>query len=178
MNAQELGFRGAYLFSGRHTADHRGDFDRLVELPELRGLVEDSHVEYVARARNRLKGTLRGLHFQAAPHGEAKTLWCETGAVFDVLVDLRPEESTFGTWMAVELDAERPVALHVPRGVAHGYQTLADETTLVYLISAPYVPEAARTINWADPALAISWPHEVTALSDNDRSAPIWGDQR
>lgn len=174
MTMRELAFRGVWLAEGSRHEDERGSFERLVDLEELRSRVADPGVAYAARVRNRRSGTIRGLHFQVDPHGEAKTLWCEAGHLYDVLVDVRPGESTYGQWLAVELHAGKPQALHVPKGVAHGYQTMADNTTVVYLISAARKPSAARTIHWADPTLAIAWPRPATVVSAADQAGQAW----
>ncbi|MBO9520730.1 MAG: dTDP-4-dehydrorhamnose 3,5-epimerase family protein [Nocardioidaceae bacterium] len=174
--AEALSIRGAYLLHGSTSTDERGRFSRQVDLGLLRTTVDDPEAAYVASAHNIQRGTVRGLHYQDAPHEEAKTLWCESGSVYDVLVDVRPSEPTYLTWISVELTDAEPVALHVPKGVAHGYQTTSDDSTLVYLISTPYEPASARTISWRDPALGISWPLEVTSISDRDAGAPFLGD--
>ncbi len=114
------------------------------------------------------------MHYQVAPAEEAKTLWVTDGALHDVLVDLRPDEPTYGQWLAVELAADDDVALHVPAGIAHGYQTLVDDTRLTYLISAGYSPAHARTLRWDDPAVGIEWPLPATKISSKDREGHAW----
>lgn len=174
MRIEPLPLRGAALLRGAFQADDRGSFRRVVDVRMLVELGLESTVDQVSVATNRARGTVRGLHYQVEPSGEAKTLWCSAGSVFDVLVDLRPEESTYGTHWATMLDASDPVALHVPRGVAHGYQTLVDDSHLTYLISTPYDAASARSLHWQDPHLAIPWPLPVSALSARDRDAPPW----
>ncbi|BEP12667.1 dTDP-4-dehydrorhamnose 3,5-epimerase [Acidothermaceae bacterium B102] len=173
MNVEPLAIEGAVLLRAELHADERGSFRRVVDLPSLRAAGLEAEVDQVSVATNTVAGTVRGMHWQADPHGEAKTLWCTSGAVFDVLVDLRPGPS-YGTWLSVHLSAAEAVALHVPRGVAHGYQTLVDDTALAYLISTPYVATASRSLRWDDPSLAITWPLPVTRISDRDREAPPW----
>ena len=173
MKSEPLAIPGATLLRAELHADDRGSFRRVVDLPFLREAGLEADVDQVSVATNSVAGTVRGLHYQAEPHGEAKTLWCTAGEVFDVLVDLRPGLS-YGRWLSVHLSADEPVALHVPRGVAHGYQTLADDTALAYLISTPFVPAASRSLRWDDPTLAIAWPLPVTRISDRDREAPPW----
>ena len=113
------------------------------------------------------------MHFQTAPHEEAKLVRCTAGAIFDVIVDLRPDSPTHAEWFGVELDAERGNALYVPKGFAHGFQTLVDDTDVLYMISDPYVPEAASGVRWDDPAFGIDWPEaDVRTISDRDRSWP------
>ena len=178
MRVEPLRFRGAALLWPEVLADDRGDFHRVVDMAELVALGADPGVAQVSVANNRRRGTVRGLHYQAEPHGEAKTLWCHAGSVFDVLVDVREDEPTYGTWFSVVLSADEPVALHVPRGVAHGYQTLKDDSSLTYLISAPHVAGSQRGLHWRDPTVGIEWPLEVTVISDRDQEAPAWPPSR
>jgi dTDP-4-dehydrorhamnose 3,5-epimerase len=117
---------------------------------------------------------VRGLHVQVAPHLESKSIWCSSGELFDVIVDTRPEHGSFGHWAGVLLDGTRPQLLRIPPGVAHGYQTLAVNTAINYLIDGTYAPESARTNRWDDPTLGIDWPHEVTLISDADRAGQPW----
>ena len=174
MNAEPLALRGVTLLRAEVHEDERGAFRRIVDIPTLAGLGLDAAVVQISMATNRRRGTLRGMHYQVAPHGESKTIWCTSGSVFDVLVDLRAHEPTYGSWISVHLAADLPVALHVPPGIAHGYQTLEDGTALAYAIGTPYVPESARSLRWDDPTVAIDWPLPVTAISQRDREAPLW----
>jgi dTDP-4-dehydrorhamnose 3,5-epimerase len=109
-------------------------------------------------ATNRRAGTLRGMHWQAEPHGEVKLVRCVRGGVYDVVLDLREDSASYGRWCAVELTAENNRVLYVPKGCAHGYQTLADDSWLSYEISAPYHAASARGVRWNDPSFGISWP--------------------
>jgi dTDP-4-dehydrorhamnose 3,5-epimerase len=174
MRVEPLRMRGAALLWPDVSADERGDFHRVVDMADLVAIGADPAVAQVSVANNRRSGTVRGLHYQAEPHGEAKTLWCHAGSVFDVLVDLRESEPTYGAWLSVVLSAVSPVALHVPRGVAHGYQTLEDNSSVTYLISAPQVPGSERGLHWHDPTVGIEWPLDVTLISERDREAPPW----
>jgi dTDP-4-dehydrorhamnose 3,5-epimerase len=113
------------------------------------------------------------MHFQAPPHEEAKLVRCTAGAIFDVILDLRPGSATRGRWVGVELSAENRRALYVPEGFAHGFQTLADATEVFYQISADFAPAAARGVRWDDPAFGIEWPAaDVRIISDRDRAYP------
>ena len=174
MTIEHLPLRGAVLLHYEIHPDERGSFRRIVDLAELDAEGLDSAVVQVSSARNSETGTIRGMHYQAEPHRESKTLWCSAGSVFDVLVDLRPDEPTYGTWFGLTLTAGEPVALHIPPGLAHGYQTLQDDTELVYLISAPHRPDSARTLRWSDPTVAVTWPLPPTRISDRDREASTW----
>lgn len=174
MRFEPLLIRGAAILRGEVHADDRGAFGRIVDVTQLAALGMDPAIAQVSSVVNTTRGTVRGLHYQADPHGEAKTLWCTVGAVYDVIVDLRVEEPTYGRWVSVTLSADEPIALHVPRGIAHGYQTLEDGSALTYLISTPFVAESARALLWRDPTIGIEWPLPVTAISQRDREAPAW----
>jgi len=127
--------------------------------------VQDNH----SRSR---KGTVRGMHFQRAPHSEAKLVMCISGAVYDVMADVRPDSPTFGLWDACELTPENRRVLFLPEGVAHGYQTLSDNCTVHYHLSNYYAPHLADGIRWDDPTLAIPWPLPPSMLSEQDER---WG---
>ena len=121
------------------------------------------------------RGTLRGIHYQAAPHEEVKFVRCTSGAIFDVAVDLRPESPTSRPGSELELSAENRLALYIPEGCAHGFLTLEDSTEICYQISEFYVPEAARGVRWNDPAFGIIWPSEVTVINERDLTYPEFG---
>jgi len=169
----ELALSGAFLVESERLEDERGFFARTFCAAEFaaRGLrppIVQCSVSY-----NRRRGTLRGLHYQASPHEEAKLVRCTHGAVYDVIVDIRPGSATFRQWAGIGLSAENRRALYVPEGFAHGFQTLVDDTELFYQASAAYVPEAARGIRWDDPALAIAWPPAAArVISPRDLALP------
>lgn len=122
---------------------------------------------------NRSLGTLRGMHYQAAPHGEAKLVRCTRGRLFDAVADLRPGSPSRGQWWGAELSADNGRMLFIPEGVAHGFETLEDDTEIFYQMSAAYEPSAARGVRWDDPALAIDWPIPVPrVISEKDRNLP------
>jgi dTDP-4-dehydrorhamnose 3,5-epimerase len=121
---------------------------------------------------NHRKGTLRGLHFQAAPREEAKLVRCTRGALFDAIVDLRPGSPTYGRHFAVVLSAEAGNQLFIPKGMAHGFQTLEDGTEVFYQISEVYAPDLARGYRYDDPAFGIPWPLPVTVIADKDCNLP------
>jgi dTDP-4-dehydrorhamnose 3,5-epimerase len=125
-------------------------------------------------ALSKLRGTLRGLHYQVAPSLEAKLVRCTRGAVFDVVLDVRPASPTYRRWYGTRLSADNGRMLYVPEGCAHGCQALEDETEIFYLASAYYAPSAARGICHDDPAFEIAWPLKVTSISDQDRQWPSW----
>ena len=118
------------------------------------------------------KGTIRGLHFQVAPHAEVKVMRCLRGAIYNVIVDLRPTSPTYRRWQGFELTAENRRQLYVPEGFANGYQALTDEAEVAYLVSVPYAPGAEGGVRYDDPAFAIAWPIEATVVSDKDRAWP------
>jgi dTDP-4-dehydrorhamnose 3,5-epimerase len=169
----ETSLAGAYVVDIEPVMDERGMFARCwsPEEFELHGL--DPRLAACNVSFNRESGTLRGMHYQAAPHGEAKLVRCTAGAIYDVVVDLRAESPSFGNWFGIELNASSHRALYAPEGFAHGFQTLAPASEVLYLMSAPYVPEAARGIRWDEPAIGIDWPPCARrVISERDRSYP------
>ncbi len=121
---------------------------------------------------NRRKGTLRGMHYQAEPHGEVKLVRCTSGSVYDVVLDLRTNSSTFLRWMSVILSAAEGNMIYIPEGCAHGFLTLEDDTEVFYQMSEFYYPEAARGVRWNDSTFKIEWPGEVAIISERDRTYP------
>ena len=121
---------------------------------------------------NKLKGTLRGMHFQLAPHGEGKLVRCTRGAIYDVIIDLRPTSKTHLKWIVVELTEENRKMLYIPEGFAHGFQTLQDNTEVFYQMTSTFVAQAARGIRWNDSSLNIQWPSVPTMISEKDQSYP------
>jgi dTDP-4-dehydrorhamnose 3,5-epimerase len=121
---------------------------------------------------NTRKGTLRGMHYQAAPFAEAKLVRCTQGAICDVVLDLRPQSPTFKEWIAVTLTAENRSMVYVPEGCAHGFLTLKDETEVFYQMSEVYNAESARGVRWNDPAFGIVWPGKAEVISERDRTYP------
>jgi dTDP-4-dehydrorhamnose 3,5-epimerase len=166
-------FAGAFIVRGSRYTDHRGDFRVHLDPASHDSLTAEHAPTQVASAHNDVRGTIRGMHYQVSPHEQAKTLWCSAGAIFDVLVDLRREEPTYGQWLSVDLGGDA-MAVHVPPGIAHGYQTLADDTVVSYVIRGHHDPASARTLLWNDPTVGVRWPLEVTAISDGDRIGIPW----
>lgn len=171
---RDAGLPGVYIVDSKAQRDDRGWFARYFDRDLFAAYGLQSTFDQDSIATNVRAGTIRGLHYQIAPHAETKLIVCVSGAVFDVLVDLRPGPG-FGRHTTIELEAGKWQALYVPAGFAHGYQTLADESTLLYRIAGGYAAHAARGIRWDDPELAVSWPLPVTALSERDASWPILG---
>lgn len=173
MRFVETELPGAYVVELEPQFDERGYFARTWCEREFAQRGISMTVRQCNASVNRRRGTLRGLHYQASPHEEAKTVTCVRGAIHDVIVDLRRESSTFKRYVAVELTAENRRMLFVPPGFAHGFQTLADDTEVHYLISAFYAPESARGVRWDDPAFGIVWPPaEERIMSARDRAYP------
>jgi dTDP-4-dehydrorhamnose 3,5-epimerase len=167
-----LSIPGAWLIEPVKHQDERGVFRRhfcAVEFAEHR--LETAVVQGNV-SENFHKGTLRGFHFQLPPHEEAKTLSCLSGAVHDIVVDLRPASPTYLKWEGVDLDAENRRALHVPAGCAHAFLTLRDNTLVHYYVSSAYAPTAERGVRFDDPLFGFRWPAAVLTLSDRDRAFP------
>lgn len=153
--------------------DERGFFARTWSEREFaeRGL--ESHVVECNRSFNARKGTIRGMHYQTAPYSQVKIVCCPRGAIYDVVIDLRPASPTFKRWAAVELSGDNGLMLYVPADFAHGFQTLCDDTEVAYQMFAAYAPEYARGVRWNDPAFGISWPEtDGIFINQNDRDYP------
>ena len=173
MRFTETDLPGAYVVDLEQRADDRGFFARIWCQDELAAEGLTTELAQCSLSRNTRAGTLRGMHYQEAPHEEAKLVRCVRGAIYDVIVDLRLGSSAYGQWVGVELDAAAGRALYVPQGFAHGFQTLADDTDVLYMISAPYVPDAAAGVRWDDPFFGIAWPAAPTrVISERDRAWP------
>jgi dTDP-4-dehydrorhamnose 3,5-epimerase len=149
---------GAYIVELEKRKDERGFFARAWCAREFRERGLAWQMVQANIAANRARGTLRGLHYQLAPHQEVKLVRCTKGAIFDVIIDLRPESDTYKQWLSVELTAQNNKLLYAPQGFAHGYQTLRDDTDVFYQVSEFYSPESERGIRWNDPAFSIQWP--------------------
>ncbi len=133
------------------------------------------HVEQVNVSYNHARGTLRGLHYQRTPYEEAKTVRCVRGAAFDAVVDLRPNSPSYCQWFGIELSANNRRALYVPEGVAHGFQTLTDDTEVLYTVSAPYTPSHSAGVRWDDPLFGIDWPEAShRTMHPRDRGYPAF----
>jgi dTDP-4-dehydrorhamnose 3,5-epimerase len=152
--------------------DERGFFARSWCEREFREHGLNSELVQCSISFNKERGTLRGVHYQAAPNPEAKLVRCTRGSLYDVALDLRPDSSTYLKWTAAELSAENHRALYIPEGCAHGFLTLEDQTEVLYQMSEFYYPEAARGVRWNDPAFGIEWPGKVEVISERDRIYP------
>ena len=173
MRFVETRLPGSYLVELERREDERGSFARTWCRDELAAQGLSTEVSQCSVSRNKKAGTLRGLHFQSAPHEEVKLVRCTRGAIYDVIVDLRAGSKTAGEWIGVELTAEAGNALYVPKGFAHGFQTLVDESEVFYMMSDPYAPEASTGVRWDDPAFGIDWPAAATrTISERDLTWP------
>jgi dTDP-4-dehydrorhamnose 3,5-epimerase len=172
MRFNESKVAGVYLIEPEPIADERGFFARTWCREEFAANGLNPELAQANISFNARKGTLRGMHYQADPHGEAKLVRCTRGAIFDVAVDLRPGSPTYRGWFGAELSDANRAMLYVPEGCAHGFLTLDDATEVAYQMSAPYAPAAARGVRWDDPALGIRWPGEVLVINERDRSYP------
>jgi len=152
--------------------DARGGFARLHCPEEFAAAGIEFAPAQTSVSRNPHRGTLRGLHYQAAPHAETKLVRVTRGRVFDVAVDIRPDSPTHQRWVAAELSAENLVALFVPEGVAHGFLTLEPDTDVLYQIAPAYRPGHEAGVRWDDPAFAIDWPSRPAAISERDAAYP------
>jgi len=169
---------GAFVVELEPIEDERGFFARSFCQNEFRARGLDPVVAQCNVSLNRSRGTLRGLHYQAPPHEEAKLVRCTRGAIWDVIVDLREGLPTRWKSFSTELTADNRRALYVPRGFAHGFQTLADDSEVLYQISEFYHPESSRGLRWDDPALGIRWPLPEPVVSARDRAYPLLAPQR
>lgn len=168
----ETALRGAFVIQPERIDDERGFFARTFDHAEfakrgLQSMFVQSSISFNAK-----RGTLRGMHYQVAPCEEVKLIRCTQGAIYDVIIDLRPGSPSFGQHVAVVLSAESRALLYVPQQFAHGFQTLADNTEIFYQMTAVYSPDSARGIRWNDPAFAISWPAAERTISARDRDYP------
>jgi dTDP-4-dehydrorhamnose 3,5-epimerase len=154
-------------------SDARGFFTRLFCVDEFASHGLNSHVAQTNLSFNRTRGTLRGLHRQVPPYAEAKLVRCIRGAIVDVAVDVRPESDTYGKHVMVELSANNHRALYLPPYVAHGFETLAEDTEVLYQVSGPYAPGGEQGFRWDDPAFGIDWPLPVAVISDKDADWPL-----
>jgi dTDP-4-dehydrorhamnose 3,5-epimerase len=170
----ETALKGAYIVEIEELGDERGFFARSFCRNEfaIRGLKID--VAQCNISFNRHKGTLRGMHFQIARKAEAKLVRCTQGSVYDVVIDLRPDSVTYCKWIGTELTAENHKGLYIPEGLAHGFQTLVDDTELFYLMFEFFSPEHQAGCRWDDPAFDIAWPIPNPIISDKDRSYPAY----
>ena len=172
MKFSETQLKGAYFIEIEKLSDDRGFFARSWCQKEFEDHGLESGFVQANVSYNLKKGTIRGMHYQIAPYQECKLIRCTRGAIYDVIIDLRPDSPTYKQWAGVELTADNYVMFFVPEDFAHGFQTLTDKTEITYQVSQFYTPGSEKGIRFDDPAFAIQWPLEVTLISDKDNTWP------
>lgn len=173
MKIEPQRIRGCHVVTLVPHEDDRGFFARAFSADEFEEAGLDPSISQINISRSKHPGTTRGIHWQDRPFAEAKLARCIRGRVFDVCVDLRPGSDTWGQWVGIELTTENHLALYIPPGCGHAYQTLEPDSELLYSTSAPYMPDYERGARWDDPTLGIEWPlTEGVVLSNKDRSWP------
>lgn len=173
MRLTPLDLDGAVLIEVDRIVDMRGHFARVFCADELAEAGLDVSIVQSSVSFNANSGTLRGMHWQTGDHAETKYVRCTRGAVFDAIVDLRPQSPSYLRWVSVELSADNQRTLYIPRGFAHGFQTLCDDTEIFYQMTTRFAPEAARGARFDDPAFAIQWPAaSARIISDKDLGYP------
>ena len=168
--------KDATLTELQRRGDDRGFFARTFCADEFAAAGLPTDFVQQNTSYSALKGTLRGMHFQRVPHGEDKLIRCLRGAIVDIIIDMRPDSPTYKNWQAFDLNEDNKHQLLVPKGFAHGFQTLTDHVEVTYLVSHRYTPNAEGGIRWNDPAFGIDWPLEPTEMSDKDKDWPLFSD--
>jgi dTDP-4-dehydrorhamnose 3,5-epimerase len=179
MQFEPVSLQDAWLITTKRYEDERGYFVQLWDETECARHGLPTRLALLNSSYNRKRGTLRGMHFQNPPHAQAKVVRCVRGAIYDVIIDLRPESPTYLRWEGVTLTADNGAMLYVPAGFAHGFQTLEPDTEIMYQVDAPYAPQAEGGVRYDDAAFRIAWPLEVTSISEKDlRWPPYAGNQQ
>ena len=176
MKFHDTGLEGAFIIELDRLQDSRGFFARTWCQKEFQDQGLISTIAQANTSFNNKAGTLRGMHYQAEPYQETKLVRCTSGALYDVIIDLRPQSATYRRWFGAELTAENGKMLYVPADFAHGFITLKDNTEVHYLVSEFYTPGAERGVRWNDPAFAIEWPQAVEVISEKDAAWPDFAD--
>ena len=166
----ETKLKGAFIVEPECQEDERGFFARTWCQREFEAHGLNPRLVQCNISFNKKKGTVRGMHFQVAPHEETKLVRCTIGAIFDVIIDLRSKSPTYKQWVAIKVNAENRKMLYVPEGFAHGFQTLEDNTEVFYQMSEFFHPECARGVRWDDPLFGVEWPIDEFTISDKDRA--------
>ena len=163
---------GAFVIELEKHADQRGFFARTFCQEEFKARGLNPEMLQCNVSFNKRKGTMRGMHFQAAPFAEAKLVRCTAGSIYDVIIDLRPSSPAFKQYFAVELSAKNHKMLYIPEEFAHGFQTLEDDTEVFYQMSQNFSPEHGRGVRWDDPAFGIEWPEAERIIVERDKNYP------
>lgn len=167
----ETKLKGAFIIEIEKLEDERGFFARSWCTNEMKEHGLNPNVSQTNISFNKKKGTLRGMHYQIAPHQEAKVVRCTKGSIYDVIIDLRKSSLTYKQWFGIELSSANYKMLYVPEDFAHGFITLEDDCEIYYLMSEPFAPGAAATLRWDDPMFGITWPIQPIVMSEKDKSA-------
>lgn len=173
MRINKLSLEDVFVIEPELVTDNRGIFARVFCQHELKNILHGKNIVQINHSLTKQKGALRGMHFQRPPKAEIKMVKCLRGSVFDVMIDLRSDSSTFLTWHGEKLSAENMKMMYIPEGFAHGFQTLEQNSELLYLHTEKYDPEFEGGIRYNDPSLNISWPIEVTNISERDQDHPL-----
>jgi dTDP-4-dehydrorhamnose 3,5-epimerase len=174
----ETELRGSYVIEPERQEDERGFFARVWCQKEFHEHRLDTTIVQCNVSFNKKRGTLRGMHYQADPHAEVKVIRCTRGSLYDVIVDLRPDSPTYKRYISIVLSADNHKILYVPKGFAHGFQTLEDHTEVFYQMSEIYTPKSSRGFRWNDPAFHIVWPDDTRTISSKDLSYPDFSSAR
>lgn len=174
MNVKKLPIQNAFVISHDLKQDERGSFERLFCVEEFKQNNLQHEIKQVNRSYNKQKGTFRGMHFQTKPHEEAKLVQCILGSVYDVILDLRKESPSYLQWHSVELSVKHSLALYIPEGVAHGFLTLEEHSTVLYHMFHEYDSGHASGVRWDDPAFGIQLPMKPSVISEKDASFPLY----
>jgi dTDP-4-dehydrorhamnose 3,5-epimerase len=172
MTFTETALPGAFVIEPELIKDKRGFFARTWSEKEFAEHGLESRLVECNASFNMKKGTLRGMHYQLPPYAQAKLVWCLRGSIYDVIIDLRRDSPTFRKWVAVDLSSSNRLMLYVPKGLAHGFQTLEDHTEVFYQMSEVYAAESASGVRWNDPAFSITWPADPRTIIDRDQNYP------
>jgi len=178
MKFYETKLRGAFVIDLEKNDDERGFFARTWDKNEMQKFGCDINLVQCNVSFNKMKGTLRGMHYQIAPYEESKLVRCTKGKIFDVILDLRPNSETFKQWVSTEIDETSHKMIYVPKCFAHGFQTLEDNTEIFYQMSEYYMPEYAKGICWDDKIFDIKWPIDPKIISEKDLKYPSFNEHK
>lgn len=166
--------KGAFIIEVKRLEDERGFFGRAWCKKEMDDHGLNANAVQANVSYNKVKGTLRGMHFQVAPYSETKMVRCTSGAIYDVIIDIRPESPTFKKWFGIELTEENFKMLYVPEGFAHGFITLKDHSSVHYMVTEYYTPGAEGGLRYNDPSFNIEWPMQPVIVSEKDKNHPLF----
>jgi dTDP-4-dehydrorhamnose 3,5-epimerase len=172
MKFTETGLSGVFTVELNRHHDERGFYKRLWGRDELESFGLSGELNNIGLSFNPTRGTVRGMHYQAEPFAEVKLVQCVAGRIYDVILDVRKDSETFGKWIAVELSRENNLAVYIPKNLAHGFQTLEDDSEILYCISEKYNAESARGVRWNDARFSIEFPLEVSVIGERDANYP------